>query len=73
MNEIRVNDYIEGLEYYGHKIRKVRGWVDKISADIDGIVYWIQADDNYKGHRGTGIFVNLGEVVKLEDKPRPIL
>jgi hypothetical protein len=27
---IQVNDYIEGYEYYGRKVKRVSGWVDKI-------------------------------------------
>ena len=65
------DDYIEGYEYYGHTTQKIKGWVDKIRESGDQLTYAIQADDRWHGHRGTIIFSELGEVVKLEHKARP--
>ena len=68
---INKDDYIEGTEHYGHTIRKTRGWVNSVRTDGEYIHYDIQADDNWKGARGTILFSKLGKVVKLENKPRP--
>jgi hypothetical protein len=68
--EIQVNDYIQGTEYYGRSTKTVRGWVDEISKNRKSYVYTIQADDNYKGARGTIVFSELGEVIKLPFKER---
>lgn len=67
---INKDDYIEGIEHYGQTTRKTRGWVDKIRNDGEHFFYDIQADDNWKGHRGTTIFSELGKVEKLEPKKR---
>lgn len=67
---ITTNDYIEGTEYYGQSTKKVCGWVYSISNDGEHFIYSIQADDEYKGHRGTMIFSELGRVTKLENKAR---
>lgn len=68
---LKVDDFVEGYEYYGEAIRKTKGWVDKI--DSNGNIH-IQAWDNYKGHRGTILFAELGEIVFINsDLPRPIL
>jgi hypothetical protein len=53
---IKVNDYIEGFEYFGQNIKSVKGWVDSIRIDKNETIYNIQADDSYDGHRGTTIF-----------------
>lgn len=68
---IKKDDYIEGIEYYGFGTRKTRGWVNNISNDGEFFVYDIQADDGWKGHRGTLIFSELGKVNKLEARERP--
>ena len=67
---INKDDYIEGLEHYGDSIRKTKGWVNSIRNDGVHFYYSIQADDGYKGHRGTIIYSELGKVEKLEDKER---
>lgn len=72
-NQININDYIEGYEHFGINIRKVRGWVDYISLDEEGVYCNIQADDEYHGHRGAVIFEKLGVITKLNNKPRPSL
>lgn len=69
MQEIEINNYIEGFEYYGETIKKVKGWVDRINSD--GNTFEIQADDYWDGARGTMILSELGEVIKLKDEPRP--
>jgi len=71
--EIKVGDYIEGYEYYGKTVKKVRGWVAHISSTWkNNLSYDIQADDGWKGARGTTICSELGEVAKLEMKTSPI-
>jgi len=72
MIELNVGDYIKGIEYYGDKLRRIRGWVDKIHVRPDGYSIAIQCDDSYKGHRGSMVHSTLGTVVKLKPKPRPI-
>jgi hypothetical protein len=70
---ININDYIEGFEYYGMTIKPVKGWVDNIHTQNGEIVYDIQADDYWDGHRGTSIFSSLGEVKYInsnEQRPR---
>lgn len=69
---IRKDDYIEGMEYYGFGTQIVRGWVDNIYNDGEYFSYDIQADDGWKGARGTTIHSELGKVTKLEAKERPI-
>lgn len=67
---IRKDDYIEGYEHYGYSVKKVKGWVDSIRNDGERFFYSIQADDSWNGARGTIIFSELGDVVKLENKQR---
>jgi hypothetical protein len=68
--DIKKDDYIEGYEYYGSTIKKIKGWVDKVGTMDDYLYFNIQADDNWKGARGTSICTDLGEVVKLDHKER---
>lgn len=67
---IKKDDYIEGYEYYGHTVKKVKGWVNSVNNDKENFFYNIQADDNWKGARGTTIESKLGRVSKLEFKQR---
>lgn len=72
MEEIKINDYIEGYEYYGHTVKRIQGWVDSVDfSEGEGYHYNIQADDRWNGARGTIIFDFLGKVKKLKHKPRP--
>lgn len=65
------DDYIEGKEYYGNKTKKIRGWVDRVRNDEDGLSIDIQCDDKWKGARGNTIHENLGEIKLLDKKERP--
>lgn len=68
---IKKDDYIKGYEYFGTKIRQIKGWVDKVRTSENETIYEIQADDEYKGARGTMLFTSLGEVEFLSsDYPR---
>lgn len=67
-DSIVVGSYIEGTEMFGHAPRKVKGWVAKVSTDG----YWIVADDELKGNRGTLVNADLGDIILLSnDKPFP--
>jgi hypothetical protein len=68
---IKKDDYVEGYEHYGYTVRKTKGWVDNVKTDGEQIYYDIQADDYWKGARGTTLFSELGKVEKLESKLRP--
>lgn len=69
---IKKDDYICGKEYFGHSIKKVSGWVDDVHMCLDGTFYYnVQADDEYRGVRGTSIHSELGEIKKLPPKERP--
>lgn len=69
------NDYIEGFEYFGIKVRKMRGWVENISKDENGNLWInIQCDDEYGGYRGNYICEELGEIKLIsKSKARPII
>lgn len=69
------NDYIEGFEYFGSKIRKVKGWVENISKDENGkVLIHVQCDDEYGGYRGNYICEELGKIKLIsKSKSRPIL
>lgn len=68
---IHKDDYVEGYEYYGDKTRKTKGWVESVRTNGEYIFYNIQADDGWKGARGTTLTSELGKVEKLEPKERP--
>jgi hypothetical protein len=57
---IKKNDYVEGYEHYGHTTRKTKGWVNSVRTDGEHTYYDIQADDNWKGARGTILLSELG-------------
>ncbi len=65
---IKVDDYICGVENVGTGKRAVCGWVDTDYKEGKG--YVIQADDEYKGHRGTYVLKEDGEITKLKNKLR---
>jgi len=71
--KVQVNDYVKGKEYgyIDSSVKEVKGWVDKVTSDDLGAIYFIQADDEYKGSRKTTMFGELGEIEKLEYKERP--
>lgn len=78
--KISLNDHIEGKECVGisgidKRIKSVKGWVDnEINDHNHNIVgYSIQADDNYKGHRGTMVTYEYGDIKVLPHKERLIL
>jgi len=73
MNIIKINDYIEGTEYYGHTTQRIKGWVDAIRETKEGLQIDIQCDDNFDGHRGNTIYEELGEIIVLELQERPKL
>lgn len=65
-------DYVEGFEFYGNTVKKVRGWVDYTREYDNSLVIHIQCDDEFEGHRGNYIYESLGEIKLLEEqKPRP--
>jgi hypothetical protein len=70
VKKISENDYIEGYEYFGDHVRKVKGWVDRITEYSDSFQFHIQADDEWKGARGTIIDASFGEIRKLNMKER---
>lgn len=67
-----INDYVEGYEYYGDEIRKMKGWVDKVSKDEEGkLILHIQCDDEFDGYRGNSLYEKLGEIKLISnDTPR---
>lgn len=67
---IEKDDYIEGYEYFGSDIQRVRGWVDNVFVQEAYVSYSIQADDKFHGARGTAVTSNLGPITKLEPKER---
>ena len=75
MKEIKVGDYIEGFEEIGPvgnaKVVKTRIIVSKIITEHNGNkLYEGQADDSYRGARGTMISEDLGEIrVITDEKP----
>ena len=64
-------DYIEGTEYYGDKTKKIKGWVRSVNNFNGEISVDIQADDQWRGARGTAVYLHLGDIKILEPKPRP--
>lgn len=72
--ELEKNDYIEGFEYFGTNIRKMKGWVEGISKDENGkLLIHVQCDDEYGGHRRNYICEELGEIrliSKSKERPR---
>jgi len=70
---IKINDYIEGTEYYGHTTQRIKGWADKIRETEEGLQIDIQCDDYYDGHRGSTIYEKLGNIIVLELQERPRL
>lgn len=66
--DIKVDDYICGVENVGTGMHTVCGWVD--SDYKDGKGYVIQADDEYKGHRGTYVLKEDGAITKLKNRLR---
>jgi len=71
---IKINDYIEGTEYYGFddNTQRIRGWVDKIRETEEGLQIDIQCDD-CGGHRGSTVYEKLGNIIILESQERPII
>jgi hypothetical protein len=67
---IEKDDYVQGWEYFGREVKQVCGWVGERIEDSEGVHYRIQADDSWKGARGTTIHSHLGEVVKLAPRAR---
>lgn len=72
MSEIKIGDYIEGFEEIGppdfSRVVKTRIIVHKIITEHNGNkIYEGQADDCYKGARGTMISEDLGEIRVVTD------
>lgn len=61
--DIRIGDYIEGSEYYGSNVRRVKGWVRKMNRIAGKLVVTIQCDDGYKGKRSNEVYEELGDIV----------
>jgi len=72
---IKINDYIEGTEYYGFNdnTQRIKGWVDDIRETEEGSQIDIQCDDYYDGHRGSTVYEKLGNIIVLEPQERPRL
>lgn len=70
---LKVGDYVEGFEHYGHKIARVRGWVGKIEVYENRVSITIQCDDCYNGARGNVLIYGNPRfpIKKLEGRPRP--
>lgn len=73
---ISLGDYIEGTETVGPNKtpRKVRGWVYDTVYDTDTkniLGYYVRADDNFNGARGTNIYFKNGDIIKLPHKEQP--
>lgn len=70
-SKLKKDDYVEGIEWYGDKSRKVRGWLNYVLISRYGNYYDIQADDDLIREKGT-YFLGNDDVFKIEtDKPRP--
>lgn len=70
---IKVGDYIEGFEEIGPvgniKVKKTRIIVSKVITEKNGNkLYEGQADDSYRGARGTMISEELGEIKVITDE-----
>ncbi len=63
---LKKGDYVEGYEYYGEKIQRMRGWVGEVYSD--GSVY-IKCDDWCNGARGSNLHSELGEIKVVEEVP----
>lgn len=63
---LKKGDYVEGYEYYGEKIQRMRGWVEKVYGD--GSVS-IKCDDWHNGARGSNLHSELGEIKVVEEVP----
>jgi O-acetyl-ADP-ribose deacetylase (regulator of RNase III) len=63
---LKKGDYVEGYEYYGEKIQRMRGWVEKVYGD--GSVS-IKCDDWYNGARENNLHSELGEIKVVEEVP----
>jgi len=61
--DLRIGDYIEGSEYYGSNVRRIKGWVRKIHRVAGKIVVTIQCDDGYNGRRANEVHEELGDIV----------
>lgn len=76
--EIKLNSYIKGFECVGinNKIKSITGWVDNFiyEGNKNIIGYVIQADDSYKGYRGTSVMKKYGNIQFISDNIlRPII
>lgn len=69
--ELKVDDYVEGTEYFGDVTQVTRGWVNGIGKSEGKLYVDIQADDRWNGARGTSLFERLGVIKKLKPKERP--
>ena len=63
---LKKGDYVEGYEYYGNRIQKMRGWVEKVYGD--GSVS-IKCDDWHNGARENNLHSELGEIKVVEEVP----
>lgn len=52
---LNVGDYVEGYEYYGTQIARVRGWITCIFVHENVVRIEIKCDDGYNGHRGSDL------------------
>lgn len=58
---IKINDYVEGCEYYGKNISYIRGWVGSVKYDESGdnlLSCDIRCDDSYHGARGNSLIID---------------
>lgn len=66
LHSLEIGDYIEGTEFYGHGVRIIRGWINRIDVTDREFLIDIQADDRWSGVRGTSIYSKLGPILKME-------
>ena len=67
--KVQIGDIIEGYEWYGAIKRKISGEVFGIlDENTENKKYYIKADDEYEGNRGTYICYNLGSITILKSK-----
>lgn len=57
---LKVNDYVEGCEFYGNKIAYIRGWVTSVRYNSENHLTSceIKCDDSYGGFRGNSLIID---------------
>lgn len=68
LSSLEVGDYIEGHEYYGSNVRKIKGWVEEIKGKFGSLAVTIKCDDGYKGRRKNQVYEHLGDIEIISKK-----